>query len=405
MIARAYSGLFAAAGARRLAVASALGWLGFGALALAIVLTAGRASGSASTAGVALAAFSLGSALAPLRGRLVDRFGVRRALVPMAAASGACLIALAVVAGGGSSGPPLVALAGLAGITVPPLIASARVVWPVVVAPEHLQPAYGIQALLGDVGGVAGPALAGALAAILSPSAALVACGLLPVAGALLLARLPWPERSPAARTSAGALASPGIRTLVLADAGVFGGLGALDVALPVVAERGGAAAAAAIPLAVVAATSAAASLFYGTRPMPPARRYAIAVTLLVLTLVPLLAVRSALAAAAVLALAGIAFAATNVAMFELLDVVAPPGTGAEALTWLTTAGGAGSAAGAVLAGHLAAAGRLTVALAVPCVFSAFAAVVVLTRRGTLADGGAGPDRRVSSNLPYGEAR
>jgi hypothetical protein len=388
MIARAYSGLFAAVGARRLAVASALGWLGFGALALAIVLTVQRASGSPSVAGVALAGFSLGSALAPLRGRLVDRFGVRRALVPMAAASGACLIGLALAARGGAADAPLVALAGLAGVTVPPLIASARVVWPVVVAPEHLQPAYGIQALLGDIGGVAGPALAGALTALLSPSAALVMCGLLPVAGALLLARLPWPERDPGARTRAGALASPGIRTLVLADAGVFGGLGALDVTLPVVAERGGTAAAAAIPLAVLAATSALASLFYGTRPMPPARRYAIAVTGLVVTLAPLLAVRSALAAAAVLAVAGIAFAATNVAMFELLDVVAPPGTGAEALTWLTTAGGAGSALGAVLAGHLAADGRLSAALAVPCAFVAVAAAVTLARRGTLTNGG-----------------
>ena len=388
MIARAYSGLFAAAGARRLALASALGWLGFGALALAIVLTAGRASGSASTAGVALAAFSLGSALGPLRGRLVDRFGVRRALVPMAAASGAFLIGLALVARGGSSGPPLVALAGLAGVTVPPLIASARVVWPVVVAPEHLQPAYGIQALLGDIGGVAGPALAGALAALLSPSAALVACGLLPVGGALLLARLPWPEREPGARTRAGALAAPGIRTLVLADAGLFGGLGALDVVLPVVADRGGSAAAAALPLAVFAGTSAVASLWYGTRPMPPGRRYAIAVTGLVLTLAPLMAVRSVFAAALVLAFAGVAFAAANVAVYGLLDAVAPPGTGAEALTWLTTAGGAGSAVGAVLAGHLAADGHLTAALAVPCAFAAVAAVVTLARRATLANGG-----------------
>jgi predicted MFS family arabinose efflux permease len=388
MIARAYSGLFGAADARRLALASALGWLGFGALALAIVLTAGRASGSPSTAGVALAAFSLGSALAPLRGRLVDRFGVRRALVPMAAASGAFLIALALVARGGSSGPPLVALAGLAGVTVPPLIASARVVWPVVVAPEHLQPAYGVQALLGDVGGVAGPALAGAMAALLSPSAALVACGLLPVAGALLLARLPWPAREPGARTRAGALASPGIRTLVLADAGLFGGLGALDVTLPVLAERGGSAAAAALPLAVFAGASALASLWFGTRPMQPGRRYAIAVPALVLTLAPLVAARSVFAAALVLAFAGVAFAAANVSVFELLDIVAPPGTGAEALTWLTTAGGAGSAAGAVLAGHLAATGHLTAALAVPCVFSAVAAVVVLARRATLANVG-----------------
>src|SRR5215218_7463791 len=224
----------AGAGARRLALASALGWLGFGALGLAIVLTAGRATGSPSAAGLALAGFALGSgAVAPIRGRLVDRHGLRRALVP---------------------------LATLGGLTVPPLIASARVVWPQVVAVEQLPPAYGVQALLGDLGGVAGPALAGAVAALASPAGALIACALLPVAGALLLAGLPWPEPAPRARRG-GALAGPGMRTLVLGDLLLYAGFGALEVALPAVAAREGAAATAAVPLAAFAAASAAASL------------------------------------------------------------------------------------------------------------------------------------------------
>ena len=188
------------------------------------MLTVQRASGSPSAAGLALAAFSVGSALAPLRGRLVDRHGVRAALLPMAFASGAALIGLAAATRAEAAAGVLVALAGAAGLTVPPLIASARVVWPQVVAPEHLQPAYGVQALMSDVGGVAGPALAGALAAAVSPSAALVACALLPVAGALLLAGLPWPEPAPRGPSRAGALAHPGMRTLVIADAGIFGG-------------------------------------------------------------------------------------------------------------------------------------------------------------------------------------
>jgi hypothetical protein len=293
-------------------VASALGWLGFGALSLAIVLSVQRASGSPSVAGVALAAFSLGSTLAPLRGRLVDRYGVRAALVPMAAASGAALIGLAVAASERAGHATLVAFAAAAGVAVPPLIASARVVWPAVVAPEHLQPAYGVQALMSDVGAVTGPALAGALAAAFSPSAALVACGVLPVAGALALARLPWPAREPRGPSRLGALASPGMRTLVIADAGLLGGLGALDVALPALAEDTGSAAAAAVPLAAFAAASALASLIYGARPMPAPRRYALGALALTATLAPLLAARSVLAAAILLAVAGIAFAAVT---------------------------------------------------------------------------------------------
>ena len=48
----------AGAGARRLALASALGWLGFGALSLAMVLTVQAATGSPSAAGAALAGFA-----------------------------------------------------------------------------------------------------------------------------------------------------------------------------------------------------------------------------------------------------------------------------------------------------------------------------------------------------------
>src|SRR5215213_5496032 len=164
----------AGAGARR----PALGWLGFGALGLAIVLTVGRATGSPSAAGLALAGFALGSgALAPVRGRLVDRHGLRRALVPFAGGSGAALLGLALAAHEGAGAWLLVTLATLGGLSVPPLIASARVVWPQVVPAEQLPPAYGVQALLGDLGGVGGPALA-------SPEGALIACALLPVAGA-----------------------------------------------------------------------------------------------------------------------------------------------------------------------------------------------------------------------------
>jgi MFS family permease len=191
----AYRSLLAGAGARRLALASTLGWLGFGALSLAIVLTVQRAAGSPSAAGAALAGFALGSGvLAPARGKLVDRHGPRRALVPFAAASGAMLLGLALAAEEGGPAWLLVALATLGGLTVPPLIASARVVWPQVVEPEQLAPAYGIQALLGDVGGVGGPALAGAVAALASPAGALIACALLPSAGPRWRARWPrWP--------------------------------------------------------------------------------------------------------------------------------------------------------------------------------------------------------------------
>ncbi len=271
---RAYRRLLAGAAARRLTLASALGWLGFGALSLAIVLTVQHATGSSSTAGAALAGFALGSGvLAPVRGRTVDRHGPRRALVPFALLSGAALLGLALAAEEGAPGWLLVALPTLGGLSAPPLIASARVVWPHVVAPAQMPAAHGVQAVLGDVGGVVGPVLAGALAALASPSGALIACALLPVTGALLLVALPWPEPAPR-KHRGGALASAGMRTLVVADIGLYAAWGALEVALPALAAREGAAASAAIPLAAFAAASAVGALVYGTRAAAADRRY-----------------------------------------------------------------------------------------------------------------------------------
>jgi MFS family permease len=349
------------------------------------VLTVQRAAGSPSAAGLALAGFALGSSvLAPARGRLVDRLGPRRALVPFAVVSGAALLGLALAAEERAEPWLLVALATLGGLTVPPLIASARVVWPQIVPASQLPPAYGVQALLSDLGAVAGPALAGAVAALASPSGALVACAVFPVAGAGLLAGLPWPEPV-RARARGGALASRGMRTLVLADLWLYGGFGALEVALPAVAAREGAAESAALPLAAFAAASAVASIVYGARPAPPGRRYLLGSLALTAACAPLAAVGTVWALAAVLIAAGAAFAAVNVAVYALLDAVVPEGTGAEALTWLTTAGGAGAAAGAALAGALAGAGNVSGALALPAVGAGVAAAVVGVRRGSLA--------------------
>ena len=65
-----------------------------------------------------------------------------------------------------------------------------------------------------------------------------------------------------------------------------------------------------------------------------------------------------------------------------------PEGTGAEALTWLTTAGAGGMAAGALAAGALAGAGSIAGALALPAAGALLAAAVVAWRRGTLNGAG-----------------
>lgn len=73
--------------------------------------------------------FSVGVTIAaPLRGRLIDRRGSRRALPAMVTLSAAALVCIAVVA---SSAPSwvLAALAAASGAATPPLVASMRLEW------------------------------------------------------------------------------------------------------------------------------------------------------------------------------------------------------------------------------------------------------------------------------------
>src|SRR4051795_1398026 len=98
--------------------------------ALAIVLFLREKTGSYAAAGIVSAAFALGGgAGAPLSGRLVDRFGHRRVLVPLALVHAG---GLALVVGLAFLDAPVavLVLAGfLAGVALPPISATMRPLW------------------------------------------------------------------------------------------------------------------------------------------------------------------------------------------------------------------------------------------------------------------------------------
>ncbi|RKQ87669.1 putative MFS family arabinose efflux permease [Solirubrobacter pauli] len=383
-----YVALLRRPGARVLSLACTLGWLGFAATGLAIVLLVEAESGSFARAGLAVGLFSAGAGLfAPLRGRLVDRVGAP-ALVAFAASQ--CALLLVVV----WTASPLVA--GLAGAVAPPLIATARTVWPRVAGPELTRAGHGLNALLGDIGTVLGPALAGGLVALAGPQVALAAFACGPLAGALLVARhpaLPPRERTPrraptAAASPAPAVAhrrgspfSPGLVTLLVAELALGVSAGAIDVAAPALA--GGAPGLSALALSAMAVGSIFGSLWGGQSTIAADRRFVAGVVGMAVALAGCAFVTSSYALAAVLLLAGVGYGVFNVGVFELLDVVVPSHRAVEALTWLTTAGSLGMAAGAAAAGQLAHESPRS-ALVLVAVATAPGAVIALGRRRTL---------------------
>jgi hypothetical protein len=294
----------------------------------------------------------------------------------------------------GVPGWALVLTAGLAGTCTPPLIATARSVWPVVAGPELVRTGHALNAALGDTAGVVAPALVGGVAALASGQLALAVLVPGPLLGSLLLARAApggGVTRSASStrrgRRLLGVLAeSAGLRTIVTEELALGIALGALDVAAPAAAQaQTGAAALGTLPLTAFAIGSLAITLRIGSRATSraPGAAYAKAAAAIAVPLAAAPAAAGSVAALAVLmVIAGAAYGVLNVTVFELLDHVVERGAAVEATTWLTSLQGAGIAAGAAAGGALA--GHPAAALVLVAVPGAMGAAAVGARRATL---------------------
>src|SRR4051794_18682156 len=351
-----YAALVGQAPARRLIYALATTTLSFGMLTLTVLLTVERSTGSYRTAGFAVAAWAaLAGVSAPLRGRLVDRGGARFWLPALACGYAAMLAALDIAAHAGAPSWLLIVLAGGSGVSAPPIFASARAVWVHVVDAELVRRGYAMMSLVFDAGQIVGPVVA-SVTFLFSTWIGAFVCGAFAVCGALL--SLPArrgldadvrPVPMPALRTSRGLSG-------LLCVSVVFGASqGVVQVAVPAAAARWGHSSLAGALLASFAAGSVAGALWYGSRVwrIDVLERYLRSVLLVGVFLAPAVIAESGGQLAVVLFLTGLAFGPATVAMFEALDLLAP-GSGAEALTWVTTAEAAGSAGGSALAGVLA---------------------------------------------------
>jgi predicted MFS family arabinose efflux permease len=285
---------------------------------------------------------------------LVDRRGARRWLPGLAAGYALSLVAIDLFAK--LDGPLwlLLLLAACVGASTPPLFSSARAVWPQAVEPHLLRRGYALTSLLADAGQVAGPALASVLF-LVSPLIAPLVCA----ATGLLGAALSVPTRNPAhfrhnPRPMPRLFSSRALLAL-LGTSIVFGGsVGLVQVAVPTLAGRWHEPSLGGPLLAAFALGSVLGALWFGTRHWrrPVIERYLIAVLALGILLAPIALARSPAGLAPLLFIAGLAFGPATVSMFESLDVVAP-GSGTEALTWITTAEASGTAVGAAAAGVL----------------------------------------------------
>jgi MFS family permease len=391
--------------APRLAGSALLGRLPGGMSTLSIILIVRDSTGSFGIAGAVAGCHGVGSAFGqPLQGRLIDRFGQPRVLLPAAAlfAVSYCAVALA------SGVALLLALGAVSGLAFPALAAALRALWPALLrrdatrpnpsleadpqgrgAAHELQTAYSLDAAVQELMLIGGPLLVAALVALDSDAALVGVAAALSLTGTVAFATAAASRQWRGAdepRHWAGPLRARGIRTLVLVAFLGSGPFGWLQISVTSFAEDHGEPAAAGVLFALWSGGSLLAGLLYGAHAWrgSPRRRYLMLTALLVAaSAVPMLA-GSLPGMAAALTLAGCAFSPWLATSYLLVDPLAPPGTVTEAFAWLVTGSNAGAAAGAAMAGPVIQTHGTDAALAAAPATALLALAALLLARHTL---------------------
>ena len=385
-------------------VTSLIGRLSYGIVPLSLILTLTAGGRDYGLAGLVMALFSLTIVLvSPLRARMVDRYGPRRVLPPMAASFAAVLVAIAAIPARAGGGDVVIAvLAVVAGACAPPLGVVMRTLWSTLSSDRDVLPAaYSLDGVAEELLYVAGPVIVGVITVAATPAAGLLVSAGLVVAGTGLFLRSPavrrWPV--PAAGPASGApgavpgTAGAGRALVALAFAtGAIGlCLGGTGLVIVAFSQARHDPAAVAWIEAIMSVGSALGGLGYGAVAwrIPAQRRLALLATGLAVLLIPAALSPNLLVLALLIGLAGVlvapAYATANVLAADL----ASPQARTRAGNWVSSGYNAGGSAGAALAGQLV--GRVPLGACLPLLAGPALLAVVPLLRARLAPTGEQP--------------
>ena len=390
---RGYREVLAVPGVVPLTAVGFAGRLGYGMISLPALLLIAERFGGFGIAGIALAGYGVGATLAPVRGRLVDRFG-GLALVIMAVAHTVLIVPALWLP---TSAPwAAVVLATLAGVCAPVVGAVARRGWSARLteaSPDLRSKAFSFDSVVEELCFVLGPALAGLVVAVSGADVALVAAALLLLAGSLGLAVVAAPrQRTASAEGGTGAptthprLAGPARATVLRAALSVVtlgAAIGLVDVGVPALALDQGHVGWSGPLLALYTVGSLIGVVVAGSRHAADLDRRRVALGLAqVVLLVPLVFARSPAALALALVVAGLPLAALYTTCYLLVDRDVPLESATQAYAWVNVAasamGALATAAGGLLVEGWGAGAPLVVA---PLAAAVPAGLAALTAR------------------------
>jgi len=359
---RSYHDLLAQPGAAGLVGWGLVARMPIGMIGLAQVLLMRGSGESYADAGLVAAGGSLAYAVgAPVAGRLVDRRRPFSVLIGYGVIFPAALALLVVLVVADAPLWSLVVASMLSGASQPPVAPTVRMLWSSLVSPRHHSAAFAFEATAQELLFITGPLVVGVLTAAFSPSAGVIAAGVVSavgVAGFVMTGpvrdRLPAPHEHGRHGHPLSTLAPPMVRRIVAFSIGYGLAFGAVEVAMPAFAEAHGGRALGSVCLAAWSAGSLIGGvLAAGHRPADPLRSLRmISMLFAVLLLLPLLA-GSVWAMAMIMLIAGLPIAPSFALTYGMVQHTARPGTQAEVFGWLSTAIVVGFAGGAALGGSL----------------------------------------------------
>jgi MFS family permease len=380
-----YAEIFAIPRAWRFSVAGIIGRMPMAMYGLGTVLLISAGTGRYGVAGSVSAAGALGGALcAPQLGRLVDRLGQRRVLIPVCVTFALAVAGLTAAVELHAPDWTLFACGIVGGAAMPQTGPMARARWSVLLAgTPRLHTAFSVESVADELCFVIGPAAVTLLATQLHPAAGIGCAALCALIGSLWFASQRATEPSvvivdgrPAApgQTAADAadaragrtrpprayarparLAAPGL--VVLLPVYLFIGAMFVTIDLSTVdfATRLGHKPLAGLILGCYALGSATGGLWYGSRTWHAAasRRMAVTLCVTVAGVCSFWAMPNLLVLAPVIYLCGMTIAPTLIAGYSLLEATALPGRATEAMSWLSTGIAVGLAIGSTAAGFI----------------------------------------------------
>jgi len=349
-----YAEIFAIPRAWRFSVAGIVARMPMSMYGLGTVLLISAGTGRYGLAGSVSAAGSVGFAVcAPQLGRLVDRLGQHRVLIPVCVTFALSVAGLSAAVALRAPDWTLFACGIAGGATMPQTGPMARARWSALLTGSpRLHTAFSVESVADELCFVIGPAAVTVLATQLYPAAGVGTAALCALAGSLWFASqrstepplvtvhaAPAPSGARVRPARPARLAAPGLVVLIP----VYLFLGAMFVAIDLstvdFAARAGHKPLAGLVLGVYALGSATGGLWYGSRNWhaPASRRLAVTLSLTVAGVCTFWAMPNLLVLAPVIYLCGLTIAPTLIAGYSLLESTALPGRATEAMSWLST--------------------------------------------------------------------